>query len=138
MKKDIVPSDLEWVSSRIGNIWSRELDLSGFRYGSIDKAKVVLREVMRMLIAFESLAKPLCNIDQKFGNGRSWEEEAPDPPIICSGWKIFAVILAMYQVEQLQFSEEDQGIAIATPVGRLPDGISLGPMPQNAVYFLSL
>jgi hypothetical protein len=73
MKKNIARSDLEWVSSRvsrIGDRWGRELNLSGFRDGSIDEGTVILREVMRMLVAFESLAKPLCNFDQKFGHGR--------------------------------------------------------------------
>ncbi len=139
MKKNIAPADLEWASSRIsrnGNRWGRELNLSGFRDGSIDEGKVILREVMRMLVAFENLAKPFCNFDQKFGHGRWWNEEAPDLPIICSGWKTFAIILGVYQMEQVQFSEEDGGVA--TPVGRLPDGCSLGPVPEKAVDILNV
>jgi hypothetical protein len=105
--------------------------LSAFRDGSVDEGKVILREVMRMLIAYESLTRLLTNSDDEYGHGWYGNIEPPDPPVIRDGWKTFTIILEVYRVEQFQLTKE--GGLLATPVSRLLDGCSLSPVPGKAV-----
>jgi hypothetical protein len=75
--------------------------------------------------------KYLLDLDKWERNCRAYFHRAVYRAVVRSGWKTFAIILNLYQMEQVQFSEEDGGVA--TPVGRLPDGCSLGPVLEKAV-----
>ena len=140
MKKNMSPADLEWVSLSMERFPNHQkLNLCGFQDGSIHQAKVILREVMRMLVAYENLTRSILNPDEKYGHGREFEEEESDPPFIPSGQKTFAIILGVYQMEQIHFDHEDgSALKVASQIGRLPDGCSLGPVPEKAVDIFAL
>lgn len=139
MKENITHVDLEWAQYQRWidkSDFTSNLNMTNFHDGSIEEGKVILREVMRMLVAYENLTKALMNSGQKYGHGRDWDEEPWGPPVISSDQKVFAIILGVYQMEQVVIA--DQGWHYASQVGRLPDGCSLGPMPEKAVDIFDL
>lgn len=100
----------------------------------VDEKVLLRREVMRMLAAYETLTRPLCNYNQGWGHGR-WcsghpETDCEPLPDIQTGHKVLVVVLGVYQLEQIQFW--DEGSSAATPVKRLQDG-KLGPVQEHGV-----
>lgn len=136
--KDHISDDIrKWaLGKHPAGYGTQELNLSGFRDGSAVEGVIILREVMRMQVAYESLAHALWNYDNKSAHGRWGNNEGP-PAIPKDGvWKpLFIIVLGVYQLEQVQFEGE---ALIVTPIGRLPGVCSLGPVPEEAVdiFFL--
>lgn len=115
--------------------WMDKVNMSAFQDGSIDEGKAILREVLRMLVAYESLTRALMNSGEKYGHGREWSEE-PDLPLILDSQKVFAIILGVYQLEQVGIAGE--GWQFVKQVGRLSDGCSLGAVPEKPVDIFNL
>lgn len=132
MKKNISHADLESMQYQR---WMDKMNMSAFQDGSIDEGKAIIREVLRMLVAYENLTRALMNSGEKYGNGREWSEE-PDLPLILDSQKVFAIILGVYQLEQVGIVGE--GWQFVKQVGRLSDGCSLGAVPEKAVDIFNL
>ena len=108
MKKNISHTDLESMQYQR---WMDEMNMSGFRDGSIDEGKAILREVLRILVAYENLTRALVNSGQKYGHGREWSKE-PDLPVILDSQKVFAIILGVYQLNRLGLREKAGNLSI--------------------------
>jgi hypothetical protein len=144
MKENIAPADLEWVQEEPCGGW--DVDMSQFRDGSVQQGKLILREVMRMLTAFETLAKPLLNADGRYRHGRCGLESTLSAREILSDKKearrqrrtndALLVILGVFQLEQISLSEDAAPLVV--PAIRSAEGLSRGSAQSEDIDISSL
>lgn len=121
IRKHITPHDIAWAREK----WPTQpgkfelLPRHGFlglADASLEETRVALREVMRMVVAYEYLANIISNFDGRMGHGRNGSEEEHEPlnvfPHVPQSSATTAIILGVYQLEDLRFA--DGGI-VASP-----------------------
>ncbi|KAB5584776.1 hypothetical protein GE09DRAFT_4002 [Coniochaeta sp. 2T2.1] len=120
MKSSIAADDLRWAETnprpRIRSSPHRELDLGGFCGGSPEQGIAILREVMRMLVAYEILSAAITNLEGNARHGRVGDfiylygdcTEATTNIEPDRARTVFAVILGVYQLETLHVSHTDR------------------------------
>jgi hypothetical protein len=124
MKEHLRADDVLWaqrVPSTFGVQGDQKtFDLSRFPGGNSEECKATLREVLRMLVAYENLAKAVVNWDDASRYRRETNIPQEPPVIPDTAQESFAIILGVYQLEKIQIAPECG--MVASPAGRLVDG----------------
>ena len=142
IKVHISQEDREWAQSCVfkhPGSYKQALEItSGHFLDGLDNDErmIILREILRMQVAYESLARALWSSSNEWGHGR-WTFNDKPPVILKEGGcqPSFIIMLGVHYLEQVHFEGSE---LLVTPVGRVPDTRSFGPVAEEAIDIFSL
>ncbi|KAM7198718.1 hypothetical protein V8F20_006033 [Naviculisporaceae sp. PSN 640] len=121
IREHVTPQDMVWAQEKWPT-WPENLELFPrlsfleLAGATLEETRAALREVMRMVVAYEYLANMISNFHDGLGHGRDGNEEDFEPLNIFPNWPqsstTTAIILGVYQLEDLRIVD---GVIVASP-----------------------